>query len=151
MCSCPANQFWPCVAVSRGDASVRVGNQGILTQDNSSVMGYALESAEDHSSTLSCLLLPPLSCRTASVTPNTHCVFLTLAASRFHALACSGSSRWSRHLVNRLTLRLWLKNTFVQLCQGRNVSLCCWLFSGPASLLCPWNWFIQKSEVSLAR
>lgn len=77
----PANHLWPCVAVCWGDASAREGckvqKQGILTQNNGSVMGYALESVEDHSLMLSCFPLPPLSCRTASLTPDTHRLFLT--------------------------------------------------------------------------
>lgn len=172
MCSWPANQLWPYVAVGRGDGSVkegcRVENQGILTQGNGSVMGYALESAEDHSSTLSCLLLPPLSCSTASLTPNTHCVFShfsalvpppqplslsscpSLTAPVFHFSTRSGTSWGSRHLVNRLRLCLWLKNTFVLLWRGRNVSLRCWLLSGVASLVSLEYWFIRRSEVNAA-
>lgn len=100
---------------------MRVGNQGILTRDNGSVMGHALESAADHSSMLPRLLLPPLYCRAASLTPNTHCVSLTLAFGTtsptsvslfpvppwlplvFHVSTCSGTSWGSRHLVNRFT------------------------------------------------
>lgn len=70
-------------------------------------MGYALESVEDHSLMLSCFPLPPLSCRTASLTPHTHCLFLTsvsppqplllspcpsLTASDFHSLSSCRTS-----------------------------------------------------------
>lgn len=168
MCCCPTNQLWPCVAVGWGDARLgegyRVGNQGILTQGNGNVMGCALESAGDHSSTPPCLLFPPPSCCTASLTPNTHCVFPTftrlpppslsscpsLTAFVFHFSTCRVTSGGSRHLVNRFALHLWLKNTFVQLCQGRNVSLCCWLLSGPASHVSLEYWFIHRSEVIAA-
>ena len=147
----------------------RVRNQSILTQGNGSVMGYALESAEDHSPTLSCLLLPPLSCGTASLTPNTHCAFLTLGLycrlpilrlslrcssltdSVLHFSTRRGTSWGSRHPVKkRLVLHLWLKNTFVQFSRWRNVSLCCRLLSGPASLVSLEYWFIRRSEVIAA-
>lgn len=153
MSSHPTNQLWPCVAVGWGDASVREGsrveNRGILTQGNGAAMGYALQSAEDHSSTPSCLLLPPPSFCTVSLIPNTHCVFLTsapwyqplqppslsscpsTAADVFHFSARSGTSWGSHRLVNRPALRLWLKNTFVLLCQEMNISLGCWLVSAP--------------------
>lgn len=83
MSSCPTNQLWPCVAVGWGDTSMREGcrveNQGILTQGNGTVMGYALQSAEDHSSIPSCLLLLPPSFCAVSLIPNTYCVFLISA------------------------------------------------------------------------
>lgn len=140
MCCCPANQLWPCVAVGRGDASMReecrLGKQGSLTQDNGSVMGYTLESLEDHSSVLSCLLLPPLSCRTASLTPDKHCLFLTLVsppqplflsscpsltASVFHSSTCCGTPWGRHHLVNRLMLLSVIKEYVCSALPGKKL------------------------------
>lgn len=57
-----------------------VGNQGILTQGNGSVMGYALESAEDH-------ILPSVASPVLR-----HCLInpkYTLCLSHFSALLAS--------------------------------------------------------------
>lgn len=155
MCSWPAYQLWPCVAVGRGDTIVRVGNQGILTQDNGDVMGYARESTEVHSSTLSCLLSPPLSCNTASLTLNTHCVLLTLVL--LVPLPQPLSPYSCRRLVAQppggvttlyTLLRQWLKNTFIQLCQEINIYFL--LLTKTALFVSLEYWVIQRSKVSLA-